>query len=333
MFLFLSFLIFTRSTGCALQHTTSGTCRANMRGSYWSGRLRELRVSGGASGFSAATSIWSAASNAAQNYLVPFLGRFCFSWIGGTAPLAALHLIRLSEMFARRKRFPLCLIIAVTIYVVLGFAGLSLLILRPGLALRSGVIPIVYIARVRSRRLHKFEEMLPDAIDLFNRSMKAGHNIHAAILETIAQETFDPVRMEFRKGEVEELALGSPIDQTLHSLGNRVPIIDLKFFVTGLILQRQTGANMVQVLENLALLVRERLNLSEKMKAATAQQRLSAALLCAMPIVVGIGFWFLKPEYIRLLYTDETGQKWLSYAIVSEIIGILIIRKIANPKI
>src|ERR1035437_623680 len=188
-----------------------------------------------------------------------------------------------------------------------------------------------YIARVRNRRLHKFEEMLPDAIDLFNRSMKAGHNIHAG-LETIAQETFDPVRMEFRK-VVEELALGSQLDQTLHNLGNRVPIIDLKFFVTGLILQRQTGANMVQVLGDLALLVGERLTLSAQMKAATAQQRFSAGLLCAMPIVVGIGFWILKPEYIQLLYTDETGQKFLTYAIVSEIVGILVIRKIANPNI
>jgi tight adherence protein B len=173
--------------------------------------------------------------------------------------------------------------------------------------------------------------MLPDAIDLFNRSMKAGHNIHAG-LETIAQETFDPVRMEFRK-VIEELALGSTIDETLHSLGKRVPIIDLKFFVTGLILQRQTGANMVQVLENLALLVRERLNLSEKMKAATAQQRLSAGLLCAMPVVIGFGLWILKPELVRVLYTDETGQKFLTYGIVSEIVGILAVRKIANPKI
>ena len=89
---------------------------------------------------------------------------------------------------------------------------------------------------------------------------------------------------------------------------------------------------MVQVLENLALLVRERLNLSAKMKAATAQQRFSAGLLCALPVVVGLGFWVLKPEYIRLLYTDETGQKFFTYAIVSEIVGILIIRKIANPK-
>jgi len=99
-----------------------------------------------------------------------------------------------------------------------------------------------------------------------------------------------------------------------------------------LILQRQTGANMVQVLQNLALLVRERLNLSAKIKAATAQQRLSAELLCCLPLVVGLGFWILKPEYIRLLYTDEAGQKFLTYAIISETIGILVIRKIANPK-
>src|SRR6185369_17073328 len=118
----------------------------------------------------------------------------------------------------------------------------------------------------------------------------------------------------------------------LHSLGKRVPLIDLKFFITGLVLQRQTGANMVQVLENMALLVRERLNLAAKMQAATAQQRFSAALLCAMPIVVGLGFWVLKPEYITLLYTDEVGSKFLTYAIVSEIVGILVIRKIASPR-
>jgi tight adherence protein B len=89
---------------------------------------------------------------------------------------------------------------------------------------------------------------------------------------------------------------------------------------------------MVTVLENLALLIRERLNLVAKMKASTAQQRLSAGLLCALPLVVGIGFWIVKPEYIQLLYTDDVGSKFLTYAIVSEIIGILIVRKIANPK-
>src|SRR5260370_254157 len=116
-------------------------------------------------------------------------------------------------------------------------------------------------------------------------------------------------------------------------MGGRVELSDLEFFVMGLILQRQTGANMVQVLENLATVVRERLNLAAKMKAATAQQRFSPGLLCGMPLVVGLGFWFLKPEYIMLLYTDETGSKFLTYAIISEIIGILVIRKIASPKL
>ena len=210
------------------------------------------------------------------------------------------------------------------------FVGVSVIVLRLLFALILGWLPIAYIIFVRRRRLRKFEDNLPDAIDLFNRSMKAGHNIHSG-LETIAQETFDPVRMEFRK-VVEELALGSTVEDTLRSLGQRIPLIDLRFFVTGLILQRQTGANMVQVLENMTLLIRERLNLAAKMKAATAQQRFSAGLLCALPIVFAIGLWFLKPEYLRLLYTDEVGSKFLTYAIISEIVGILIIRKIASPR-
>jgi tight adherence protein B len=194
-----------------------------------------------------------------------------------------------------------------------------------------GYAPIFYIARARNRRLKKFEEQLPDAIDLFNRSMKAGHNIHAG-LEAIAQESFDPVRMEFRK-VLEELALGSQIDAALHNLGARVPLVDLKFFITGLILQRQTGANMVTVLENLSNLVRERLNLAAKLSAATAQQRLSAGLLCGLPIVVGLAFWVIKPAYIELLYTDEVGRYFFTYAIVSEIIGIFVIRHFASPKL
>jgi tight adherence protein B len=174
----------------------------------------------------------------------------------------------------------------------------------------------------------KFEEQLPDAIDLFTRTMRAGHNIHSG-LETIAAETSNPVRMEFRK-MMEELALGSQIEPALHSLGERVPLIDLKFFITGLILQRQTGANMVAVLENLSLLVRERLNMAAKLKAHTAQQRYSAGLLCALPLVVGLGFEVIKPDYLRLLWTDPTGIKFLTYAIVSECVGILVIRRMAN---
>ena len=321
MFLLIAFLIFTGAFFAAAYYVWS--VPQQKEHDILSSRLRELRVSGGAR-----TRVSADLVRREQRGQLAFFGDFV-AWIGRLRRLQEF-IDQANLKYRAAEVFALSLLIAVLMYVVLTVVGVGLVLLRLGLALALGSIPLLYIRRVRSKRLHKFEESLPDAIDLFNRSMKAGHNIHAG-LETVAQETFDPVRMEFRK-VVEELALGAPIEQTLHGLGRRVPLIDLKFFITGLILQRQTGANMVQVLENLALLVRERLNLSAKMKAATAQQRFSAGLLCGLPIVFAIGLWFLKPEYLRLLYTDDTGQLFLSYAIVSEIIGILIIRKIANPR-
>jgi tight adherence protein B len=257
-----------------------------------------------------------------------FLGDFV-AWLG------VLRRLQVSIDQADRKHraadvLALSILIAIAVWLLAGFAGLGLALLRLLLAVIAGGVPVFLILRARARRLSKFEENFPDAIDLFNRSMKAGHTIHSG-LETIGNEAVEPVRMEFKK-VIEELALGSPIEDALHNLGKRVPLIDLKFFITGLILQRQTGANMVEVLDNLGLLVRERLNVMAKMKAHTAQQRFSAALLCAMPIVFALGLWFVKPEYLTLLYTDSTGSALLTYAIVSEIVGILIIRKIANPR-
>jgi tight adherence protein B len=228
--------------------------------------------------------------------------------------------------------FGFSVLLAVAAFVVFGVAaGSGLFFVRLLASLAIGFLPVAYIMRVRTRRLRKFEEQLPDAIDLFTRTMRAGHNIHSG-LETIANETGDPVKMEFKK-LIEELALGSQVEPALHGLGKRVPLIDLKFFITSLILQRQTGANMVSVLENLSTLVRERLNMAAKLKAHTAQQRFSAGLLCVLPIVVGLGFYVLKPEYVRLLWTDPVGTKFFTYAIISEIVGILVIRKIANIRV
>jgi tight adherence protein B len=321
VFLFVAFLIFTGALAAAGYYVW--TIPNEQAQDILSSRLRELRLSGGMRARAASDLVRSE-----RRGRLAFLGEL-ISWAGGLRGLQE-YIDQANLKYRATEVFVLCASVAAGVYVALSLGGLSLFILKIGLALALGSFPLIYIFQVRKRRLRKFEESLPDAIDLFNRSMKAGHNIHAG-LETVAHETFDPVRMEFRK-VVEELALGAPIEQTLHGLGKRVPLIDLKFFVTGLILQRQTGANMVQVLENLALLVRERLNLGAKMKAATAQQRFSAGLLCSLPVVVGVGFWFLKPEYIQLLYTDELGQKFFTYAIISEIVGILIIRKIANPK-
>ena len=172
-----------------------------------------------------------------------------------------------------------------------------------------------------------FEEiLLPDAIDLFTRTMRAGHNIHSG-LETIATETSDPVKMEFKK-LMEELALGSQVEPALHGLGRRVPLIDLKFFITSLILQRQTGANMVSVLENLSTLVRERLNMAAKMKAHTAQ-RFSAGPV-ALPLVVASAG--SSPSM-----SPAVDRTWwaVSFSVRHrlEIVGILIIRKTQRVRV
>jgi tight adherence protein B len=288
-----------------------------------SSRLRELRMTGGSFARKSSDLV-----RKEQRGTFASLGDFA-QWLGVLRRLQEF-IDQANLKYRAQDVFVLCVILTLVVYIALGFAGLTLFLLRAGLSLLVGAIPVLRIFQVRAKRLKRFEQHLPDAIDLFNRSMRAGHNIHAG-LETIATESLNPVRMEFKK-LVEELALGAPVEQALHGLGQRVPLIDLKFFVTGLILQRQTGANMVQVLESLASLVRERLNLAEKMKASTAQQRFTAAFICSLPVLLGMGYWIMKPDYFRLMYTEPTGQFLLTYAIVSEFIGILVILKLANPR-
>jgi tight adherence protein B len=320
MFLLVALLIFTGALAAAGYYVWS--VPRQQQNEILTTRLRELRAPGSRKRTSA--DLLRKEQRSALSPLADF-----FAWVGILRRLQS-YIDQADLKYRAPEVFGLSIAIFILSFLLLGLFGMSLLILRIGLSLALAALPTLYIRRARTRRISKFETMLPDAIDLFNRSMKAGHNMHAG-LETIAQETFDPVKKEFRK-VIEELALGAPLEDALHGLGSRVPLIDLKFFITGLILQRQTGADLVQVLENLALLVRERLSLAAKMKAATAQQRFSAGLLCALPVVVGLGFWVLKPEYIRLLYSDPIGQKAFTYAIVSEMIGMLIIRKIANPR-
>lgn len=321
--LFVTFLIFSGALFAAAYYVWAVPSQAAEED--LGRRLRELRARGGAGRRTrAASDIVRSEQRGTFSYFTEFV-----EWVGVLRRLQEI-IDQANLKYRAVDVFAISVIVGLAVYVAFGLFGMSLFLLRVLLSFACGALPVMYILRVRKKRMMKFEEQLPDAIDLFNRSMKAGHNIQSG-LETIAGETFDPTRMEFKK-VIEEIALGSPLEDALHHLGRRMPIIDLKFFITGLILQRQTGANMVQVLDNLSLLIRERLNLAAKMHAATAQQRFSAGLLCAMPIVVGLGFWVLKPEYIRLLYTDDTGSKFLTYAIVSEIIGILIIRKIASPK-
>ena len=241
MFLFAAFLIFTAALLAAGYYVYQVPHQQATQA--LTARMRELRAR------------TNPRTRAAPDLLrrekrgsLAFLGDFV-SWIGLLRRLQQ-YIEQANLAYRAADVFGLCLVIAGAVYLVSGLFGLSMIVLRVLLALGIGALPVFYISHKRAARLKKFEQSLPDAIDLFNRSMKAGHNIHAG-LETVAQETFDPVKMEFNK-VIEELALGSQLETALHGLGRRVPLIDLKFFITGLILQRQTGANMVSVLENLA---------------------------------------------------------------------------------
>ncbi len=323
MFLIAAFLIFSVAMFAAGYYVWS--VPQQQAEQVLGARLRELRAH--ARGRASAA---SGLVRREQRGTFAFLGDLV-QWVGILRRLQELT-DQANLKYRAADVFGFSVLLAGTCFLAFGLlGGANLLFLRLLLALAIGAAPVVYIVRKRAARLAKFEQQLPDAIDLFTRTMRAGHNLHSG-LETIATETIDPVRMEFKK-LMEELALGSQVEPALHSLGKRIPLIDLKFFITSLILQRQTGANMVAVLENLSMLVRERLNMAAKLKAHTAQQRFSAGLLCGLPVVVGIGFWILKPEYMRLLWTDPVGSKFFTYAIISEIIGILVIRKIANIKV
>ena len=205
------------------------------------------------------------------------------------------------------------------------------LILKLFFAAGCSLLPFFYIRMKRNSRMRQIEEMLPEAIDLFTRAMRAGHNIHSG-LTVLAEETPEPLGGEFKK-LVEDLALGSQVSEALHSLGDRVPILDLRFFSTGVILQRETGANIVTVMENLSAVIRERLQLRARLRAHTAQQRFSAALLCGLPVVSGIAFYFLRYDYISVLWLTPLGSRFLIYGIISEILGIVVVRRVGSVRL
>lgn len=204
-------------------------------------------------------------------------------------------------------------------------------IFRVLLAIAAASVPFAYIWIRRQRRMRQLEEMLPEAIDLFTRAMRAGHNIHSG-MQVLADETHEPLASEFKK-LVEELALGSTVEEAIHNFGDRVPLLDVRFFSIGVILQRETGANIVMVMENLSMVIRERLQLRGRLRAHTAQQRFSAGMLCGLPVFTAVVSYFIRYEYISILWLTPLGSKFLIYGVISELIGILVVRKISTVKL
>ena len=179
-------------------------------------------------------------------------------------------------------------------------------------------------------RLKKFEKQLPDSLGLMARSLKAGHSFPSSI-QLVADEMPNPIGIEFFK-TFKEYNYGLDFDQVMYNLYQRNQLRDLKFFITAILIQRETGGNLVEILEKIAHLIRERFKLLNQVKALSAEGRLSGIILTVLPVAVGFIIFKMNPDYISLLWTHPTGRIMMGLAIVFQVIGMIAIKKIVTIK-
>lgn len=191
--------------------------------------------------------------------------------------------------------------------------------------------PLLYVCFLRRRRLNKFAAQLCEALELVARALRAGHSL-AAAMHTVAEEMPAPISREF--GRVyEEQNLGISIEQAMRNLADRVPNLDLKFFVTAVIIQRQTGGDLAEILDKIGYLIRERFKILGMVKALTGEGRISGVILIALPFVLLVVMMQLNYKYTSLLWTDPRGRMMAAGGLVMMLIGALVIKKIVNIKV
>jgi tight adherence protein B len=192
-------------------------------------------------------------------------------------------------------------------------------------------LPYSFVSYRRQKRFEKIEELFPDAIDTLARAVRAGHAFTTA-LEMISNETTEPLASEFRQ-LYEEQKFGMPVRDALMNLTERVPLVDVKFFVTAVMLQRETGGNLAEILDNLSYVIRERFKIQRQVRVHTAQGRLTMALLMGMPPTVVLILRIFSPEFVRPLFYDPIGHALLVISITLQTIGYFVIRKIIKIQV
>jgi tight adherence protein B len=199
----------------------------------------------------------------------------------------------------------------------------------PGLIM--GFIPWFIVMQKRKKRLKKFLEQMPDALELLARALRAGQSLVAG-LQIISEEMPQPIATEF--GRVyEEQNLGVTVEDALRGLAERVPILDLRFFVNSVIIQRQTGGDLSEILEKISYVIRERFRIWGQVQALTGEGRLSGTVLIALPFVMLLLIIHLNYDYAAVLWRNETGRRWSLYALGMQLLGAWVIRKIVNIKV
>jgi tight adherence protein B len=199
------------------------------------------------------------------------------------------------------------------------------------IGLAAGSLPYVYLLVKRSSRFRRFEELLPDAIDLMARALRAGHTITSSI-EMVSEEGSEPVASEFRR-VFEEQNFGLPLREAMLNLAHRVPLPDVTFLVTAIIVQKETGGNLAEVLDKAAVVIRERFRLRGQLRIYTAQGRLTGWILAGLPFIMFFVLYLLNPNYERILLEDPAGQKLLYVGIGMMALGAWVIRRIIDIKV
>jgi tight adherence protein B len=192
-------------------------------------------------------------------------------------------------------------------------------------------LPFIVLRVKRTRRLRKFEEEFPEALDLISRALKAGHAF-ATGLKMVADEMKEPVGPEFRK-TFDEQNFGLPLKDALENLTLRIPILDMRFFATAVLIQRETGGNLSEILENLAHVVRERFKILRQVRVYTAHGRLTGYVLLALPAVLAIALSFINPEHMNMLFRERIGQILLMVAIGMQTAGFIWIRQVVKIEV
>lgn len=200
-----------------------------------------------------------------------------------------------------------------------------------GGACLCGMLPYLYVLNTRRKRLADFEEQFPEALDFLARAMRAGHAFTIA-LEMLADESHPPLAPEIRK-VFNEHNLGLPIETALKNLVARVPLLDVRFFVSAVLLQRETGGNLAEVLTKLAYIIRERFKLRGQVRAASAHGRITGAVLTVMPIVLMLGLLVIAPGYLQGMANDPDGKYIILGAAIGLVLGHFSIRRIVNIKV
>jgi tight adherence protein B len=195
----------------------------------------------------------------------------------------------------------------------------------------GAAVPLVFIYIKRRRRLNSFEQRFPEALDLLGRAVRAGHAFTAG-LEMVAKEAPEPVAGEF-KTTFEEQNFGLPLRDALTNLTSRLPLVDVQFFVTALMIQKDTGGNLAEILDELSRVIRERFRIHREVKIKTAQGRLTATILIILPMAMLLVMRVMNPGYIKVLFEDPLGLKMLGIAGILQVVGASILWKIVQIEV